>query len=61
MVEIGLGVIDLVDACAELDSLSGETLLTLPFASSSILLMTCLLAFVVVYVSTLDVLDFSMP
>ena len=49
MAELGLGVVDLVDACAELNSLDGETLLTLPFACSSMLLVTFLLAFVVVY------------
>ena len=61
MAELGLGIVDLVDDCVELGSLRGETLLTLPFACSSILLVTCLLAFVVVYVLTLDVLAFSMP
>ena len=61
MAEFGLGVVDLVDACAELDSLDGETLLTLPFACSSVLIVTCLSAFVVVYIPNLDVLTFSMP
>ena len=61
MVELSLGVIDSIDAYDELDSLGGEILLTLPFACSSILIVTCLLAFMVVYVSTLDVLAFSVP
>ena len=61
LVELSLGVVDLVNACAELDSLNGETLLTLPFSCSSVLLVTHLLTFVVVYTSTLDVLTFSMP
>ena len=49
LVELGLRVVDLVDACVELVFLSGETLLTLSFACSSVLLVTCLLAFMVVY------------
>ena len=32
LAELGLGVLDFVDACVELVFLSGETLLTLPFA-----------------------------
>ena len=42
-------IVDLVNAGDKLDSLDGETLLTLPFACSSMLLVTCLLAFLVVY------------
>ena len=49
LVELGLRVVDLVDACVELVFLSGETLLTLSFACSIVLLVTCLLAFMVVY------------
>ena len=49
MAECDLGVVDLVDACVELVSLSGEILLTLLLHVSSMLLVTCLLAFVVVY------------
>ena len=49
LVKLGLGVLDMVDACVELVFLSGETLLTLSFACSSVLLVTCLLAFMVVY------------
>ena len=49
LAELGLGVVDLVDGCVELVSLSGETLFTLSFACSSALFATCLLAFVVVY------------
>ena len=37
---VGLGVVDLVDACADLDSLGGETLLALLFACSSVPLTT---------------------
>ena len=40
LAELGLGVVDLVNACAKLDSLSGETLLTLLFACSSVLIAT---------------------
>ena len=61
MAELSIGVVDLVDAWAERDSPDGETLLTLPFACSSMLFVTCLLAFVAVYTSTLDFLTFSMP
>ena len=59
MSKLGLRVVDLVDACAELDSLDSETLLTLTFACSSMLLVTCSLAFVVVYTSTLDILTLA--
>ena len=41
LAELGLGVLDLIDACVELDFLDDETLLTLSFACSSLLLETC--------------------
>ena len=40
MFELGLRVVNVVDACAELDSLNGETLLAFSFACSSVLLVT---------------------
>ena len=41
MAELGLGVLDLIDACVELDSIDGETLLTLSFACSNVFFVTC--------------------
>ena len=41
LAELGLGVLDLIDACVELDSIDGETLLTLSFACSNVFFVTC--------------------
>ena len=49
LVELGLGVVDLVDAYVKLVFLSGETLLTFSFVCSNVLIVTYLLAFLEVY------------